>query len=301
MSRFGMGFGKDNQAHTNNYRPCVRVHSSRKQQVLNKWFGTKDDQRHPDWMTTEFASPPREALRDKGEWQLVWHPRSRPNTVTVPTRKVLVTLKDDEEKVKLKARLASELANTDFSALKTSSVVGRDPERDQLASQASHRIRLASGNGSQRALSTAGSILKSDRERPASSLSGPRDENQVADERMGTACSRVSRVSKATRRSRSSLVCFLLPSLLAWLAGAMAGLRTSWRLSKAKRARSLCGAPFLHSMKRDERAARNVLASLQGTSSTLTRNSEELLSRIKGLEDALLQVSFLSVRPACPL
>jgi hypothetical protein len=36
-----------------------------------------------------------------------------------------------------------------------------------------------------------------------------------------------------------------------------------------------------------------VLASLQGTSSTLTRNSEELLSRIKGLEDALLQVSCL--------
>lgn len=29
---------------------------------------------------------------------------------------------------------------------------------------------------------------------------------------------------------------------------------------------------------------------MQGTSSTLTRNSEELLKRIKGLEDALLQV-----------
>lgn len=66
-------------------------------------------------------------------------------------------------------------------------------------------------------------------------------------------------------------------------------------------ARSLCGAPFLHSTKRDERAARTVLASLQGTSSTLTRNSEELLSRIKGLEDALLQVFFsIRVRPACP-
>ncbi len=76
------------------------------------------------------------------------------------------------------------------------------------------------------------------------------------------------------------------------------------RLSSSclKRAHSRCGAPFLHSTTRDERAARTVLAFLQGTSSTLTRNSEELLSRIKGLEDALLQVfSSVRVRPACLL
>lgn len=256
MSRFGMGFGKDGKLCVDN-RPCIRVHSSRCQVVLNKWFGTTN-QAHPDWMTTEFKSPPRANPDQKGEWQLVWHAKSRPNTVTVPTRKVLVTLKDDEEKTKLKARLAHELGGIDFSTMQKG--VQRDStshsqrsqhshggdlqspmrslQRDQLASQASNRSRLPSTRGSQRALSTAGSVL---RERPASSLSGLRedDANQLVDgDRMGTSYSHPSRVSKASRRSRSSL----------------------------------------------------------GTSSTLTRNSEELLTRIKGLEEALLQVSFSLAR-----
>ena len=71
MSRFGMGFGKDGKLCVDN-RPCVRVHSSRCQGVLNKWFGTKD-QPQPDWMTTEFTSPPRVNADAQGEWQLVWH------------------------------------------------------------------------------------------------------------------------------------------------------------------------------------------------------------------------------------
>jgi hypothetical protein len=257
MSRFGMGFGKDNSAHTHNYRPCVRVHSSRCQQVLNKWFGTKDDKRHPDWMTTEFTSPPREALRDQGEWQLVWHPRSRPNTVTVPTRKVLVTLKDEDEKVKLKARLAAELSNTDFAALKQASVAresarskdgerdAQGPERDDLASQASHRSRLTSGNGSQRALSTAGSILKSERARtrPASTLSGVREDDmdQLVDERMGTACSRASRMSKASRRSRSSLVC--CPIRVLWFGSHAARVAAPWPSDKCNHVAASCVLP----------------------------------------------------------
>lgn len=116
----------------------------------------------------------------------------------------------------------------------------QSPQRDQLASQASNRSRLPSTRGSQRALSTAGSILNGERERPASSLSGLREEDMknLADERMGTSYSRASRMSKASRRSKSSL----------------------------------------------------------GTSSTLTRNSEELLTRIKGLEDALLQEKQLRER-----
>lgn len=216
MSRFGMGFGKDDTKHTLNNRPCVRVHSSRCQQVLNKWFGTKDDKRHPDWMATEFESPPRALAGDKGDWQLVWHPRSRPNTVTVPTRKVMHTLKDEDEKNRLKARLAYELANGRGSSMKEaepphsqrSQRPAQSPQRDQLASQASNRSRLLSDRGSQRALSTAGSILNSERDRPASSLSAALqpDDLTALNDRMGTSYSRASRVSKASRRSRSSLV-----------------------------------------------------------------------------------------------
>lgn len=118
-----MGFGKDDKPPPKdgprdkfglNTRPCVRVHSSRCQNVLNKWFGGKEDKKHPDWMTTEFEAPGRTFADDEGGWEMIWHPRSRPNTVTVPTRKVMHTLKDEDEKVKLKARLANELAKTDF-------------------------------------------------------------------------------------------------------------------------------------------------------------------------------------------
>jgi hypothetical protein len=221
MSRFGMGFGKDGSKHTLNTRPCVRVHSARCQQVLNKWFGTKDDKRHPDWMTTEFESPPRLLPGDKGDWALVWHPRSRPNTVTVPTRKIMHTLKDEEEKVRLKVRLAHELANGSGSSVKQREPPGsqqiqrpiQSPPRDQLASQASNRSRqLRSDRGSQRALSTAGSILKGEDPRPASSLSAlQQDDVNALNERMSTSYSRASRASgasKASRRSRSSLVLF---------------------------------------------------------------------------------------------
>ena len=209
MSRFGMGFGKDDMKHTQHYRPCVRVHSSRCQQVLNKWFSGKDDKGHPDWMTTEFASPPREFASDKGDWQLVWHARSRPNTVTVPTRKVLHTLKDEDEKNRLKARLAHELGGAESTnpMNRSNARDTQNMERDQLASQMSSR-RGTLSRGSKRAISTAGSILKSERERPASSLSELRegDVNLIADDRLGTSYSRASRVSKASRRSQSSMV-----------------------------------------------------------------------------------------------
>jgi hypothetical protein len=262
MTRLGMGFGKDQhkvrqgvewktQQGPPTHRPCVTVHSSRCQLVLNRWFGTKDQKKHPDWMTSEFQSPPRVRAADKGEWQLVWHPKSRPNTVTVPARKVLRTLRDDDEKMVLKARLAHELSDTNFKTTgdeaDAASPVSRSRSqrddavqplpRDQLASQASNRSRLPT-RGSQRAVSTAGSILKSERGRPGSSVSDTHRDLAGAEERLGTAFSRVSRATKASHRSRSSL----------------------------------------------------------GTSSTLTRNSEELLSRIKGLEEALLQEKGLRER-----
>jgi len=117
---------------------------------------------------------------------------------------------------------------------------GLQQSRDLLASQASNRSRLPSTRSSQRAVTTAGSILNGERERPASSLSGLGEENiiNLADKRKGTSYSCASRMSKASQRSKSSL----------------------------------------------------------GTSSTLTRNSEELLTRIRGLEDALLQEKQLRER-----
>ena len=223
MTRFGMGFGnKFEQERVHDYRPKQHVHSARCQQVVNKWFGSKDVQKHPDWMTTQFQSPPRKNPNEMGDWQLVWHPQTRPNTVTVPTRKVLHTLKDEEEKIKLKSRLADELLGTDLS--KTNRIVDReatafsqhsqgsmrDPPRDQLASQASSRMRGGSTRGSQRALSTAGSILNDgvDGGRLGSALEGLREEdvNQLAGERIKSSFSRASRASKASRRSQSSLV-----------------------------------------------------------------------------------------------
>ena len=220
MTRFGMGFGnKFEQERVHDYRPKQHVHSARCQQVVNKWFGSKDVQKHPDWMTTQFQSPPRKNPNEMGDWQLVWHPQTRPNTVTVPTRKVLHTLKDEEEKIKLKSRLAEELLGTDLS--KTNRSVDRestafsqhsqgsmrDPPRDQLASQASSRMRGGSTRGSQRALSTAGSILNDgvDGGRLGSALEGLREEdvNQLAGERIKSS---YSRASKASRRSQSSLV-----------------------------------------------------------------------------------------------
>ena len=264
-TRIGMGYGKDDAKHIMNTRPCVRVHSARCQKVKNKWFSAKDEKHHPDWMETEYQSPPRASAADKGEWQIVWHPRSRPNTVTVPTRKVMQTLKDDEEMQRLKTRLAKELiakggSGTDPGPLGNNPpdgqrsqgspiVTARDgarPQRDQLASQASNRSRLPTGasRGTQRALHTGGSGLKSERERPASTLAVLNEVAVVspaAGSRVGTALTRASRVSKASaasRRSRSSV----------------------------------------------------------GTSSTLTRNSGELLARIKGLEDALLQEKTLRER-----
>eukprot|EP00277_Geminigera_cryophila_P024031 CAMPEP_0179479844 /NCGR_PEP_ID=MMETSP0799-20121207/57991_1 /TAXON_ID=46947 /ORGANISM="Geminigera cryophila, Strain CCMP2564" /LENGTH=140 /DNA_ID=CAMNT_0021291695 /DNA_START=30 /DNA_END=448 /DNA_ORIENTATION=+ len=137
MSRFGMGFGKDGDR-TVDTRPCVRVHSSRCQVVLNKWFGgPKEDKPHPDWMSTQFEAPARTFAGDQGDWEMVWHPRSRPNTVTVPTRKVMHTLKDEEEKVKLKARLAHELANTDFSTIK-------QPTMEREGTEAVNKSRVCS-------------------------------------------------------------------------------------------------------------------------------------------------------------
>ena len=264
-TRIGMGYGKDDAKHIMNTRPCVRVHSARCQKVKNKWFSAKDEKHHPDWMETEYQSPPRASAADKGEWQIVWHPRSRPNTVTVPTRKVMQTLKDDEEMQRLKTRLAKELIAKggsgadrgppgndpqDGQRSQGSPIVtardGARPQRDQLASQASNRSRLPTGasRGTQRALHTGGPGLKSERERPASTLAVLNEvavDSPAAGSRVGTALTRASRVSKASaasRRSRSSV----------------------------------------------------------GTSSTLTRNSGELLARIKGLEDALLQEKTLRER-----
>lgn len=267
MTRIGMGFGKDQhkvregvewktQQGPPTHRPCVTVHSSRCQLVLNRWFGTKDTKKHPDWMTSEFQSPPRVHAADKGEWQLVWHPKSRPNTVTVPARKVLRTLRDDDEKQVLKTRLAHELSDTNFSSMRKDKGDEADAgspisptrsqrldavpslQRDRISSQASNRSRLPTTRGSQRAVSTAGSILKSERERPGSSASELQQDLAGTDERLGTGFSRASRATRASHRSRTSL----------------------------------------------------------GTSSTLTRNSEELMSRIKGLEEALLQEKHLRER-----
>ena len=92
MLRFGMGFSKDGDR-TVDTRPCVRVHSLRCQVVLNKWSGgPKEDKPHPDWMSTQFEAPARTFAGDQGDWKMVWHPRSRPNTVTVSTRNVRPTI-----------------------------------------------------------------------------------------------------------------------------------------------------------------------------------------------------------------
>eukprot|EP00961_Rhodomonas_salina_P180511 2436631-Rhodomonas_salina.3 len=93
MSRFGMGYGKDQAKHILSTRPAVSVHSARCQNVVNKWFQTDKEQR-PEWFDTQFKTK-KEKADDAGEWQLVWHPRSRMGTATIPARRILYTLKDE--------------------------------------------------------------------------------------------------------------------------------------------------------------------------------------------------------------
>lgn len=84
MSRFGMGFGKDNPKDIQGFRPAVRISSAKVQQMKNKWFtDSKESSVRPDWFQTKHKPEPRVGGPDLGEWKVVWHPRSRMNSPTV--------------------------------------------------------------------------------------------------------------------------------------------------------------------------------------------------------------------------
>eukprot|EP00281_Chroomonas_sp_CCMP1168_P000481 CAMPEP_0206265610 /NCGR_PEP_ID=MMETSP0047_2-20121206/30101_1 /ASSEMBLY_ACC=CAM_ASM_000192 /TAXON_ID=195065 /ORGANISM="Chroomonas mesostigmatica_cf, Strain CCMP1168" /LENGTH=107 /DNA_ID=CAMNT_0053693545 /DNA_START=80 /DNA_END=400 /DNA_ORIENTATION=- len=104
MSRFGMGYGKDPPKDIQGTRPAVRLHSAKRQEMLNKWFTEKgaNASDRPDWLQSRHKPKKRVGGPDLGEWKLVWHPRERMDSPTMPARKTLMTLKDDEEREKLK-------------------------------------------------------------------------------------------------------------------------------------------------------------------------------------------------------
>ncbi len=90
-----MGYGKDQAKHILSTRPGVLVDSARRQNVVNKWFqGVGSEDPRPEWFQTQFKKEKR-STEPEGDWQLVWHPRSRIGTATVPARRTLVTLKDE--------------------------------------------------------------------------------------------------------------------------------------------------------------------------------------------------------------
>jgi hypothetical protein len=84
MSRFGMGFGKDNPKDIQGFRPAVRISSAKVQQMKNKWFTDhKEPSVRPDWFQTKHKPEQRVGGPDLGEWKVVWHPRSRMDSPTV--------------------------------------------------------------------------------------------------------------------------------------------------------------------------------------------------------------------------
>ncbi|KAJ1484813.1 hypothetical protein T484DRAFT_1893691 [Baffinella frigidus] len=208
MSRFGMGFGKDQAKHLLNTRPAVAVHSSRCQQVLNKWFKPEDGDR-PDFLGK--SGEVRVQGSGEGGWELEWHPRSRVGTCTMPARRVLRTLKDEEDRELIREKLTKELRMLETK----SKLIDGSIDRDVL-----HTGRSSATDVMSRRLRTGHSSR-------ASSRAG-----EDADMPLGTAR---SRMSTSSRRSGKSAI------------------------------------------------------SGTSTSTALTKNRDEMLKRIQGLEKAVLQ------------
>jgi len=75
--------------------------------MLNKWFKPADGDR-PDFLGK--AGEVRvQGGQGEGDWELEWHPRSRVGTCTMPARRVLRTLQDEEDRDLLREKLTTEL------------------------------------------------------------------------------------------------------------------------------------------------------------------------------------------------
>jgi len=167
----------------------------------------------------------------------VWHPRDRIDSPTMPSRKVLTTLKDEEEKDKLKEKLARELMRAKGRGTDSRQQVKEDLEAagDRKGSRGSKRLGSGRGASDELPPITSRSNMS---QRVKSGMSTARDGQEMALETQRSNASQASRASRASRRSKSSM----------------------------------------------------------SASSTVTRNKDELLSRIKGLEDALLNEKELRER-----
>ena len=143
--------------------------------MLNKWFKPEDGDR-PDFLG---KSGEVRVRGGEGDWEMEWHPRSRVGTCTMPARRVLRTLKDEDERELLREKLTTELKMLETKGKIIDGSIDRDALHTARSSATDMSRRLRTGHSS-RASSRAG---------------------EDADMPLGTARSRMSTSSRRSAKS----------------------------------------------------------------------------------------------------
>jgi hypothetical protein len=176
----------------------------------------------PEWLLSKFRNAKQISPMETGEWCCVWQPKSRLSSPTKPTRKVLRTLRDDEEREILKEKLKQDtLMKIVAENLDASSLIaprkGEAGHGSELVLPPIHQMRKFHAGFSSADAKTSGTARSSSSLSPSKKYVQVKvidDNNPQTSASSREALRTGSTTAFSSRRSKSSMVCSPVPFML---------------------------------------------------------------------------------------